>query len=329
MNSQEHLALMAKFDASEINKLPKPTQKQTQEVKNNYQAGIRCGECGGWHHPKVVHLDYVGHAALTKRLLNVDPEWFWQPVSVDENDQPLFDKTGGLWIELTICGVTRLGYGDAPGKSGGNAIKEIIGDALRNAAMRFGVALDLWSKSELHQEEDEPTKKMITIDQKAELRTLLGQTSTSEKDFEKFLSRELKAKSINELSAMGFSFAKNSLLDKVESLAKKKKQLDEVLVDFNIWLDTQIANIQEESKLTTLSLVYEGIKAELPKKTKQYGLNNADYEEKIKQTYIERKKQLTPEVKLVCTSCGNESLGAEGSLCTECKGQTIISKSNI
>ena len=35
-------------------------------------------------------------------------------------------------------------------------MKERIGDALRNAAMRFGAALDLWHKGDLHQDEDGP-----------------------------------------------------------------------------------------------------------------------------------------------------------------------------
>lgn len=39
--------------------------------------------------------------------------------------------------------------------SGGDAVKEVIGDALRNAAMRFGAALDLWHKGDLHVEEVE------------------------------------------------------------------------------------------------------------------------------------------------------------------------------
>ena len=55
---------------------------------------------------------------------------------------------GGLWIKLTIHGVTKLGFGDAGGKTGPNAVKELIGDCLRNASMRFGVATYLWSKSE-------------------------------------------------------------------------------------------------------------------------------------------------------------------------------------
>ncbi|RIH58094.1 hypothetical protein D3C59_37375 [Streptomyces sp. SHP22-7] len=47
------------------------------------------------------------------------------------------------------CGMTRLGYGHAGDKTGGDAIKEIIGDAIRNAGMRFGMALDLWTSSDL------------------------------------------------------------------------------------------------------------------------------------------------------------------------------------
>lgn len=147
--------LRAPFPAHQISKLPKPTAAQTKAVKDDFKAGIRCQICGTWHHPKVVHLDYVGHAALTDRLLDCDPEWNWEPVAINEDGTPKRDSIGGMWIRLTVCGVTRLGYGDAEGKTGGNAVKELIGDALRNAAMRFGAALDLWHKGTLH-EMDEP-----------------------------------------------------------------------------------------------------------------------------------------------------------------------------
>lgn len=90
-----------------------------------------------------VMLDYVGHAAVTDRLLTVDPEWSWEPLALGPDGLPAFDRSGNLWIKLTICGVTRLGVGD------GKSPKECIGDAIRNAAMRFGVALDLWAKENL------------------------------------------------------------------------------------------------------------------------------------------------------------------------------------
>ncbi|MFC7378222.1 hypothetical protein [Brevundimonas sp. GCM10030266] len=138
------------FPAHQISKLPKPTKPQTDAVKADFKKGIRCKICDGWHHPDVVHLDYVGHAALTDRLLDADPNWSWEPVAFNPAGLPAQDADGGLWIRLTVDGVTRLGYGHPDGKKGGDAIKEAIGDALRNAAMRFGAALDLWHKGDLH-----------------------------------------------------------------------------------------------------------------------------------------------------------------------------------
>lgn len=147
------------FPANLISKLPKPTKAQTEAVRANFKAGVRCKICGTWHHPDVVHLDYVGHAALTDRLLDCDPNWGWEPVAYWPNGTPLMDENGGMWIKLTVCGVTRLGYGHPDGKRGGDAIKEVIGDALRNAAMRFGAALDLWHKGDLHADDPaEPPK---------------------------------------------------------------------------------------------------------------------------------------------------------------------------
>lgn len=89
-----------------------------------------------------VQLDYVGHADVTDRLLAVDPEWTWEPMGRTPEGLPALDGFGNLWINLTICGVTKPGVGD------GKSMKECVGDALRNAAMRFGVALDLWCKGD-------------------------------------------------------------------------------------------------------------------------------------------------------------------------------------
>jgi hypothetical protein len=135
------------FPENQINKLPKPYRADS--AKGN------CRECGGYHGLPALHLDFVGHAALTDRFLDADPQWTWEPLALDPQGLPAYDKNGGMWIKLTICGVTRLGYGDAQGKTGPNAIKEIIGDALRNAGMRFGAALDLWHKGDLHDAQTE------------------------------------------------------------------------------------------------------------------------------------------------------------------------------
>lgn len=146
------LKLRAAFELHHISKLPKPTKKQTDDVRADYKQGSRCTICGTWHHKDVVHLDYVGHAAITARLLDVDPMWTWEPVAFDASGLPLIDKDGGMWIKLSVLGMTRLGYGDAEGKTGPSAMKERIGDALRNAGMRFGMALDLWHKGVLEME---------------------------------------------------------------------------------------------------------------------------------------------------------------------------------
>ena len=135
------------FKPHQIGQLPKPYNKDAP--KGN------CQQCGGYHGLPALHLDFVGHAALTDRFLDADREWSWEPLALGPDGLPVYDKNGGLWIKLTICGVTRLGYGDAQGKSGANAVKEIIGDALRNAGMRFGAALDLWHKGDLHDAQQE------------------------------------------------------------------------------------------------------------------------------------------------------------------------------
>ena len=151
------------FPSNQINQLPKPYKADSPKA--------RCGECGGYHGMPAAHLDYVGHAALTDRLLDADPAWTWEFVVTDPTTgAPIFDQNGGLWIRLTVCGVSRLGYGDAQGKKGGNAVKEAIGDALRNAGMRFGAALDLWHKGDLHDasvERGDGEVERLTADKKA------------------------------------------------------------------------------------------------------------------------------------------------------------------
>lgn len=170
------------FPEHQISKLPKPTKAQTDAVKADFKKGIRCKECSAWHHPDVVHLDYVGHAAATDRLLDTDLGWSWEPVAFGADGLPALDRNGGLWIRLTVCGVTRLGYGDADGKTGGNAVKEAIGDAIRNAGMRFGMALDLWHKGDLHLDEAAPDEgakpsQEMPDDEWAKLANLIKATS--------------------------------------------------------------------------------------------------------------------------------------------------------
>jgi hypothetical protein len=107
-------------------------------------------------------LTYMGHAAVTARLLDCDPTWSWEPFAVDEHGLPACELNSegypvGLWIRLTVLGVTRPGYGSVVAKKN-ESVKELIGDAIRNAAMRFGVGLELWHKGDLN--EDTPTESV-------------------------------------------------------------------------------------------------------------------------------------------------------------------------
>lgn len=124
----------------------------------------QCRICHGYHKPASVHLDYVGHAAVTDRLLSVDPLWWWEPYAEDPLTKlPLLDydasnRPVGMWIKLHVAGRSIIGYGTAAPKP--DAVKEIIGDAIRNAAMRLGVALSLWTKGELESLSDSPDAEL-------------------------------------------------------------------------------------------------------------------------------------------------------------------------
>lgn len=155
MDEEQAKKLREPFKAEQIGKLPKVNCKACTDA-NKARFGTTCDRhqkakcpvCENYMTTGHIHLDYVGHAAATDRLLQVDPEWTWEPAAVDQYGMPLVSGDG-LWIKLTIAGVTRYGFGD------GKNVKEMIGDAIRNAAMRFGVALDLWAKEDL-QHDDSP-----------------------------------------------------------------------------------------------------------------------------------------------------------------------------
>jgi hypothetical protein len=162
MDAETHKKLRAPFAPDNVGKLPRVWCGKCREaIKNRRPAcddhqRAKCQVCSNNMTTAHLHLDYIGHAAITDRLLQVDHFWVWEPVAFDDAGLPALDRNGGLWIRLTVAGVTRLGYGDAEGKTGPAAVKEAIGDALRNAAMRFGVGLDLWHKDGSLAQDDEP-----------------------------------------------------------------------------------------------------------------------------------------------------------------------------
>lgn len=214
MTPEMQAALRKPFESNQISVFPK-------------NAGSKAG------------LSYVGHAALTDRLLQADPEWTWQPVANPTSlGLPMVGAGVEMWITLTIGGVTRYGYGDAQDKKGGNAVKEAIGDALRNAAMRFGVALDLWHKGgDLYDAgavAPEPQKQeAITQTQADSLRAELVNGGSDESKFVAWLARSLKVSCIEEIPMQAFAdvmaTAKKATATKAAAAAKAKAEIANTL----------------------------------------------------------------------------------------------------
>lgn len=154
MDALEATMLRAEFPKSAVGKLPK----------------------GG------TQLDYVGHAAVTDRLLLVDPLWSWEPLAFAADGGPLVRLVGAdaeLWIRLTVCGHTRIGVGTASAKSF-ELSKQLVSDAIRNAAMRFGVALDLWAKEDLHDIANQPAPDPVIAPKRAgEIAAILNAAEAS------------------------------------------------------------------------------------------------------------------------------------------------------
>lgn len=100
--------------------------------------------------------DYVNHAAVTDRL-NAEapgwtmskPEWIWA------GPEGTGRHIAGVLCSMTIGSVTRWEVGDVDRATNpGDEAKKAISDFIKRAAMRFGVAIDMWSKEDLLADED-------------------------------------------------------------------------------------------------------------------------------------------------------------------------------
>ena len=96
-----------------------------------------------------INLAYVSHAEITRILIEIDPMWNWKPVAWQDGRPATHEANGmiTMWATLTLLGKDLIGVGsvrsDKPDYE-----KELIGDFLRNAAMRFGICLSLWTKQD-------------------------------------------------------------------------------------------------------------------------------------------------------------------------------------
>lgn len=191
-------ACLAPFEGDALGKLPrsgcadcKKAGKWNACDRHHWVERGRCPEdgCPGNHESSTVHLDFVGHADVTKRLLDIDPYWTWEPMGFAADGTPAIQvgaKTASMWIRLTVSGRTMLGVGTAP-RDKEDMVKELIGDALRNAGMRLGIALELWAKGdrEWNRPEEAESDPDIAVEKaSAEQRALIGKRIKAVKDDE-------------------------------------------------------------------------------------------------------------------------------------------------
>lgn len=97
-----------------------------------------------------ITLDFVGHADITRILIEVDPHWSIEPVAYDEAGLPAAKKIGNMiqaGFRMTLLGQTRYCIGSVEERKS-DIGKELVSDAIRNGAMRFGISLSLWTKAE-------------------------------------------------------------------------------------------------------------------------------------------------------------------------------------
>lgn len=108
-------------------------------------------------------LDFVGHADITRILIEIDPTWRLVPIAWD-NGRPAMNVVNDMatmWFELTLLGVSRLAIGTAKANAF-DLDKQLYGDALRNGAMRFGISLNLWTKNEWEDLDHNPSSVVTT-----------------------------------------------------------------------------------------------------------------------------------------------------------------------
>lgn len=103
--------------------------------------------------------NYVGHGDVTKMLIEIDPMWSWEPVAwidgrpnIEIKEVTIKRRDGStrvsriatMWGFMTVLGKSLPCVGSASADKE-DCEKELIGDLIRNGAMRFGVCLNLWA----------------------------------------------------------------------------------------------------------------------------------------------------------------------------------------
>jgi hypothetical protein len=182
-----------------------------------------------------IQLDFVGHADVTKMLIEIDAHWSWEPTAFDTDGLPAYRVENGYahmagW--LTIHGVRRLGIGSVAHNKQ-DLLKELVSDFIRNAAMRFGICLSLWTKQEWDDVDRpvsapaQPAKKSTGPPKKAVEPGMNDDDALTEEQIAAFnkacVDADLNPMSIYKLADVRFGFGKQKDLGALREAFKKAK----------------------------------------------------------------------------------------------------------
>ena len=181
-------------------------------------------------------LSFVGHADVTKMLIEIDPYWTWEPVAFTEDGLPAYRVENGLahmagW--MTVHGVRRLGIGSVAHNKP-DLLKELASDLIRNCAMRFGICLSLWTKQEWDDIDAAPAKPQPKPQAKPQV-DLSPEDGLTEEQIAAFnkacVDNSLNPMTIYKDARVRFGFAKQSDLEALrkafaEAKAAKKEDTE-------------------------------------------------------------------------------------------------------
>jgi len=97
-------------------------------------------------------IDTINHAVVTDRLNKVCPGWTMgepQFITVDGADGMKHCLAVVNWMQIGTVRRYEIGESERPSTFGDEA-KKAMSDWIKRAAMRFGVAIDLWAKEDLN-----------------------------------------------------------------------------------------------------------------------------------------------------------------------------------
>jgi hypothetical protein len=204
-----------------------------EEVLNKY--GVPDPKIVGKLPKGGIQLDFVGHADVTKMLIEIDPQWSWEPTAFDADGLPAYRVENGYahmagW--LTIHGVRRLGIGSVAHNKQ-DLLKELVSDFIRNAAMRFGICLSLWTKQEWDDVDrpapapTQPVKKAVGPPKKTVEPGTNDDDALTEEQIAAFnkacVDADLNPMSVYKMADVRFGFGKQKDLGALREAFKKAK----------------------------------------------------------------------------------------------------------